>query len=193
MPRPMRSLLKRVSGRMSLHMPAAQGRAPFRSFPPYRWDTTELPVTDDLYRATGAIAEAEKLAARSAHTSATLMTVLENLEMGAYSRRNKSEMLHDLEMVFGHFPRLKERVKQIAGTLSGGEQQMLATGRALMAHPTLLMMDEPSMVSSLSGMRLLPTERGGFSSRTARKRRSRRGVYRKGALLQARKPIAHPP
>ncbi len=73
------------------------------------------------------------------------MTVLENLEMGAYSRRNKSEMLCDLDMVFGHFPRLKERVKQIAGTLSGGEQQMLATGRALMAHPTLLMMDEPSM------------------------------------------------
>jgi len=54
-------------------------------------------------------------------------------------------MLRDLDMVFGHFPRLKERVKQIAGTLSGGEQQMLATGRALMAHPTLLMMDEPSM------------------------------------------------
>ncbi|HNX61507.1 MAG TPA: DegT/DnrJ/EryC1/StrS family aminotransferase [Candidatus Limiplasma sp.] len=73
MPRPMRSLLKRVSGRMSLHMPAAQGRAPFRPFPPYRWDTTELPVTDDLYRSSGAIAEAEKLAARSAHAAATLM------------------------------------------------------------------------------------------------------------------------
>ena len=73
------------------------------------------------------------------------MTVLENLEMGAYTRRNKSELSQDLEMVFAHFPRLKERVKQLAGTLSGGEQQMLATGRALMSHPTLLMMDEPSM------------------------------------------------
>ena len=73
------------------------------------------------------------------------MTVLENLEMGAYTRRDKGELQSDLDMVFGHFPRLKERVKQIAGTLSGGEQQMLATARALMAHPTLLMMDEPSM------------------------------------------------
>lgn len=73
------------------------------------------------------------------------MTVLENLEMGAYTRRDQGELQADLDMVFGHFPRLKERVKQIAGTLSGGEQQMLATARALMAHPTLLMMDEPSM------------------------------------------------
>ncbi len=73
------------------------------------------------------------------------MTVLENLEMGAYTRKNKGETQSDLEMVFSHFPRLKERVKQMAGTLSGGEQQMLATARALMARPTLLMMDEPSM------------------------------------------------
>lgn len=73
------------------------------------------------------------------------MTVLENLEMGAYTRHDKGELQSDLDMVFGHFPRLKERIKQFAGTLSGGEQQMLATGRALMAHPTLLMMDEPSM------------------------------------------------
>ena len=73
------------------------------------------------------------------------MTVLENLEMVAYTRRSQGELASDLDMVFSHFPRLKERVKQLAGTLSGGEQQMLATGRALMAHPTLLMMDEPSM------------------------------------------------
>ena len=73
------------------------------------------------------------------------MTVMENLEMGAYTRRSRTEMQQDLEMVFAHFPRLKERMKQYAGTLSGGEQQMLAMGRALMSHPKLLMMDEPSM------------------------------------------------
>ena len=73
------------------------------------------------------------------------MSVLENLEMGAYTRRNKGELEADLDMVFDHFPRLKERMKQTAGTLSGGEQQMLATARALMSHPRLLMMDEPSM------------------------------------------------
>ncbi|MEG0864980.1 MAG: ABC transporter ATP-binding protein [Clostridia bacterium] len=73
------------------------------------------------------------------------MTVLENLEMGAYTRSSKKEMADDLEMVFDHFPRLKERAKQPSGTLSGGEQQMLATARALMSHPRLLMMDEPSM------------------------------------------------
>ncbi len=74
MQRPMRNLLSRVAGRTSLHMPAAQGRAPFRSFPPYRWDTTELPVTDDLYRPRGAVAEAERLAAESAGAQTTLMT-----------------------------------------------------------------------------------------------------------------------
>jgi len=73
------------------------------------------------------------------------MSVLENLEMGAYTRNNAAEMKNDLDMVFSHFPRLKERVKQLAGTLSGGEQQMLAMGRALMSHPDLLMLDEPSM------------------------------------------------
>ena len=73
------------------------------------------------------------------------MTVLENLEMGAYTRRDKGELQSDLDMVFGHFPRLKERVRQMAGTLSGGEQQMLATGRALMTNPSMLLMDEPSM------------------------------------------------
>ncbi len=72
------------------------------------------------------------------------MTVQENLEMGAYTK-GSSGIPADLEMVFTQFPRLKERRKQIAGTLSGGEQQMLAMGRALMSHPKLLMLDEPSM------------------------------------------------
>lgn len=71
------------------------------------------------------------------------MSVQENLEMGAYI--NKSVSAEDLEMVFNYFPRLKERRKQIAGTLSGGEQQMLAMSRALMSHPKLMMLDEPSM------------------------------------------------
>jgi branched-chain amino acid transport system ATP-binding protein len=73
------------------------------------------------------------------------MTVMENLDMGAYTRRDKVAVAADLDRVFGLFSRLKERQKQTAGTLSGGEQQMLAIGRALMARPKLLLLDEPSM------------------------------------------------
>lgn len=73
------------------------------------------------------------------------LTVYENLLMGAYSMKNQSEFKNDLESIYTRFPRLSERRNQIAGTLSGGEQQMLAMGRALMSHPKLLMLDEPSM------------------------------------------------
>jgi branched-chain amino acid transport system ATP-binding protein len=73
------------------------------------------------------------------------MSVLENLEMGAYQRKDKDGIQKDLARVFELFPRLKERIKQAGGTLSGGEQQMLAIGRAMMARPKVLMLDEPSM------------------------------------------------
>ena len=73
------------------------------------------------------------------------LSVLQNLMMGAYTRKDKEEIAQTLETVFERFPRLKERQNQMAGTLSGGEQQMLAMGRALMSHPKIILMDEPSM------------------------------------------------
>ncbi|MDD6691844.1 MAG: ABC transporter ATP-binding protein [Lachnospiraceae bacterium] len=73
------------------------------------------------------------------------LTVLANLKLGAYTRKDKAEMDETLKMVYERFPRLEERKNQTAGTLSGGEQQMLAMGRALMSHPQLILMDEPSM------------------------------------------------
>lgn len=73
------------------------------------------------------------------------LTVYENLKMGAYTRKDKDEIEQTLQMVYKRFPRLQERKNQLAGTLSGGEQQMLAMGRALMSHPKIIVMDEPSM------------------------------------------------
>ena len=73
------------------------------------------------------------------------LSVYENLKMGAYTRKDKEETAKTLEMVYKRFPRLEERKNQLAGTLSGGEQQMLAMGRALMSHPKIIVMDEPSM------------------------------------------------
>jgi branched-chain amino acid transport system ATP-binding protein len=94
-------------------------------------------VAERVRRGIAPVLEARRLFPR--------MTVYENLEMGAYTRPRGAEFAEDLERVFALFPRVKERLRQLAGTLSGGEQQMVAIGRALMAHPRLLCMDEPSM------------------------------------------------
>jgi branched-chain amino acid transport system ATP-binding protein len=96
-----------------------------------------LPTAERVKRGIAPVPEARRLFPR--------MTVLENLEMGAFTRNDAVEIEVDKERVFGLFPRIKERLKQQAGTLSGGEQQMVAIGRALMARPRLLCMDEPSM------------------------------------------------
>ena len=97
----------------------------------------DLPTADRVKRGIAPVPEARRLFPR--------MTVLENLEMGAFTRNDADGIEADKERVFALFPRVKERLKQQAGTLSGGEQQMVAIGRALMARPKLLCMDEPSM------------------------------------------------
>jgi branched-chain amino acid transport system ATP-binding protein len=97
----------------------------------------DLPTAERVKRGIAPVPEARRLFPR--------MTVLENLEMGAFTRNDAIEIEVDKERVFELFPRIKERLKQQAGTLSGGEQQMVAIGRALMARPKLLCMDEPSM------------------------------------------------
>jgi branched-chain amino acid transport system ATP-binding protein len=97
----------------------------------------KLPTAERVRRGIAPVLEARRLFPR--------MTVFENLEMGAYTRKRGPEFDQDLERVYQLFPRVKERRSQIAGTLSGGEQQMVAMGRALMARPKLICMDEPSM------------------------------------------------
>jgi branched-chain amino acid transport system ATP-binding protein len=100
-------------------------------------DVSRVPAHELVRRGIGQSPEGRRIFSR--------MTVLENLQMGAYTRRDTKDISGDFEHVFELFPRLAERRRQHAGTLSGGEQQMLAMGRALMARPTLLLLDEPSM------------------------------------------------
>ena len=97
----------------------------------------ELPAHEIVMRGVSQAPEGRRVFGR--------LTVVENLEMGAYARSDKEGIARDMERVFVLFPRLKERAKQVAGTLSGGEQQMLSIGRALMANPRLILLDEPSM------------------------------------------------
>jgi branched-chain amino acid transport system ATP-binding protein len=97
----------------------------------------EVPPQDIVSKGVIQIPEGRKIFSR--------MTVTENLEMGAYTQTDRTVINRDMESVFARFPRLRERRTQLGGTLSGGEQQMLAIGRGLMAHPTLLLLDEPSM------------------------------------------------
>ena len=97
----------------------------------------QVPPQDIVSKGVIQIPEGRKIFSR--------MTVTENLEMGAYTQTDRAIINRDMDSVFERFPRLRERRNQLGGTLSGGEQQMLAIGRGLMAHPTLLLLDEPSM------------------------------------------------
>ncbi len=100
------------------------------------------PIQDKL---TGAIVTSGLALVPEARRIFPRMTVSENLEMGAYSRKSRTEIREDIEHVCEIFPRIRERLKQVAGTMSGGEQQMLAMGRALMSRPRMICLDEPSM------------------------------------------------
>lgn len=100
-------------------------------------DITATPAHSIVYLGMAHVPEGRRVFAQ--------LSVLENLKLGAYTRKDKNELEETLAMVYKRFPRLEERKNQMAGTLSGGEQQMLAMGRALMSHPKLILMDEPSM------------------------------------------------
>ncbi len=100
-------------------------------------DITKVPAHNIVKKGIAQVPEGRRVFAN--------LSVLENLEMGAYIRRDNKGIKQDMEMVLERFPRLKERISQVAGTLSGGEQQMLAIGRALMTRPKLMLLDEPSM------------------------------------------------
>ena len=100
-------------------------------------DITKIPAHKIVYLGMAHVPEGRRVFAE--------LSVYENLKMGAYTRKDKKEIEETLEMVYTRFPRLRERKNQLAGTLSGGEQQMLAMGRALMSHPKIIVMDEPSM------------------------------------------------
>ncbi|MGI5887566.1 MAG: ABC transporter ATP-binding protein [Syntrophomonadaceae bacterium] len=113
-------------------VPAASGKIYFQGE-----DITGKPTADIIKKGITLVPEGRRIFAN--------LTVMENLQMGAYARKDKQGIHKDIQKVFELFPRLKEREWQVAGTLSGGEQQMLAIGRALMSRPRLLMMDEPSL------------------------------------------------
>ena len=118
----------------SIHgiLPPREGRIVFRGK-----EIQDVPAHDMIERGISQSPEGRRIFHR--------MTVIENLEMGAYHRNDRREIQEDMTRVFDLFPRLKERTKQEAGTMSGGEQQMLAIGRSLMGRPRLLLLDEPSM------------------------------------------------
>lgn len=122
------TLLKTICGLVS----ATSGKVYFLDR-----DITNLPTPEIIEAGIAMVPEGRRIFPR--------MTVLENLQLGAYLNGDKDEIKRDMERVFSLFPVLKNRLKQIAGTLSGGEQQMLAIGRALMTRPKLLLLDEPSM------------------------------------------------